>query len=319
MREQHISKDDGPFDLVIHDNPAASISPLSSSSSLKQQPIPLYNPDTNKVNNKHNKEEGSSPCGEADDAPLGSGRSTKALLAAALKQQHLSSSSSSQETEAAAAMAISIEVRKDASEAESLEHITSSMHYHHHHHDHGTDGGEMERKDTIVLIPAQSKDDEERDKEEEGVDDYINPFLQSPIEEEKEEEEKDTINTAAAAVYNNDNNLESASHIQQHFTNTTTIGSSSAEVKSKKAAMVTKDKYEIEELGDAGWKGILGQLDTLLHSQGLPTLSADERPVAIRSLVVSTAREDVAVALQRAAADVSMYRKTKQFINNGEG
>ena len=319
MRDQHTSREDGPFDLVIHDNPAASISPLSSSSSLKQQPIPLYNPETNKVNNKHKKEEDSSPCGEADDAPLGSGRRT-ALLAAALKQQQFSSSSS-QETEAAAVMAISIKVKKDVSEAESLEHITSSMHSHHDDHDqaHGTDGGDIEGKDTIVLIPAQGKDDLERDKEGEGVDDYINPFLQSPTEEEKKE---DTIHTAtaitAAAVYNTNNDLESASHIQQPSTNSDTSGSSSAAVKSKKAAMITKDKYEIEELGDAGWKGILGQLDTLLHSQGLPTLSADERPVAIRSLVVSTVSEDVAVALQRAATDVGMCRKTKQFVNNGE-
>ncbi|KAK9839609.1 hypothetical protein WJX81_000619 [Elliptochloris bilobata] len=76
----------------------------------------------------------------------------------------------------------------------------------------------------------------------------------------------------------------------------------------QKAAAAVGRAYDLDEL-DEEWGPLLQQLDDLLMQAQRPAMDAKERAVAIRSLLVSTARESVSAALGKAFSDIDRFRR----------
>ncbi len=74
------------------------------------------------------------------------------------------------------------------------------------------------------------------------------------------------------------------------------------------AAAAVGRAYDLDEL-DEEWGPLLQQLDDLLMQARRPALDAAERAVAIRSLLVSTARESAHAALAKALGDIERFRR----------
>ncbi|PSC68678.1 hypothetical protein C2E20_7735 [Micractinium conductrix] len=73
---------------------------------------------------------------------------------------------------------------------------------------------------------------------------------------------------------------------------------------------VQGEEYGDEEL-DPEWTTLLGDLDARLQASGRRALSARERAVAIRSLIVATASQSVDAALNKAQHDVESFRRVQ--------
>ncbi|KAL4432213.1 hypothetical protein ABPG77_005975 [Micractinium sp. CCAP 211/92] len=76
---------------------------------------------------------------------------------------------------------------------------------------------------------------------------------------------------------------------------------------------VREEEYEAEEL-DPEWGHLLGDLDSRLQAAGRPRLSARERAVAIRSLIVATASQSADAALAKAQGDVEAFRRVQPRV-----
>ncbi|KAK9828568.1 hypothetical protein WJX72_000800 [[Myrmecia] bisecta] len=81
--------------------------------------------------------------------------------------------------------------------------------------------------------------------------------------------------------------------------------------KPKDASGAAADAYELEDLDDE-WISLLNELDDRFYQIGRPTMDSNERAVAIRSLLVSTASEKPEVALHKAIDDIERFRRVKR-------
>ncbi|CAK0783139.1 hypothetical protein CVIRNUC_006335 [Coccomyxa viridis] len=75
-----------------------------------------------------------------------------------------------------------------------------------------------------------------------------------------------------------------------------------------KAAAAVAPAYDLDDLDDE-WKALLNELEDRLLQQGAQGMDATDRAVAIRTLIVSTAREAPEVALESALKQILRYRK----------
>jgi hypothetical protein len=75
-----------------------------------------------------------------------------------------------------------------------------------------------------------------------------------------------------------------------------------------KDAEAVQGSYDLDDLDDE-WKELLGQIDAAFLTMNKETMDSQERAVAIRTLLVSTAREEPEAALTHAIQDVERFRR----------
>ncbi|KAK9905653.1 hypothetical protein WJX75_003950 [Coccomyxa subellipsoidea] len=84
--------------------------------------------------------------------------------------------------------------------------------------------------------------------------------------------------------------------------------SQSALIRDDAAAAGVPPAYDLDDLDDE-WKALLSELDDRLYQGGKQGMDAEDRAVAVRSLLVSTARETPEAALAKALEDIDRHRR----------
>ncbi|CAL8471935.1 g11477 [Coccomyxa elongata] len=84
-----------------------------------------------------------------------------------------------------------------------------------------------------------------------------------------------------------------------------------AEEQKQKAAAEVAPAYDLDDLDDE-WKALLNELEDRLYQGGKQGMDAEDRAVAIRSLLVSTARETPEAALAQALDDIDRHRRSSR-------
>ncbi|BDA47625.1 hypothetical protein COCOBI_10-4740 [Coccomyxa sp. Obi] len=84
-----------------------------------------------------------------------------------------------------------------------------------------------------------------------------------------------------------------------------------AEEQKQKAAAGVAPAYDLDDLDDE-WKALLNELEDRLYQGGKQGMDAEDRAVAIRSLLVSTARETPEAALAKALDDIDRHRRSSR-------
>eukprot|EP00884_Botryococcus_braunii_P016259 jgi/Botrbrau1/3316/Bobra.0048s0012.1 len=80
----------------------------------------------------------------------------------------------------------------------------------------------------------------------------------------------------------------------------------------QKSVAVLMSAYD-QDMLDPEWQAMLGLVDDGLLQAGVPEMDAKERTVAIRSLLVSTARESPERAIEKAVEDVRQFRRERHL------
>ncbi|EIE23746.1 hypothetical protein COCSUDRAFT_63271 [Coccomyxa subellipsoidea C-169] len=81
-----------------------------------------------------------------------------------------------------------------------------------------------------------------------------------------------------------------------------------ADEQKHKAAAGVAPAYDLDDLDDE-WKALLSELEDRLYQEGKQGMDAEDRAVAVRSLLVSTARETPEAALGKALDDIDRHRR----------